>query len=590
MAEHVGQQFGQYRLTKIMGHGGFADVYLGEHIHLGTQAAIKVLNTQLYQGEVSEFREEARIIAHLEHPHIVRVLDFGVQDQIPFLVMANAPNGTLRQRHPRGSRLSPRQIVDYVKQIASALQYAHDHKVVHRDIKPENMLIGRDGEILISDFGLAIISRSSSQETLRDVSGTITYMAPEQARGKPRPASDQYALAIVVYEWLCGKRPFDGSYQEIAVQQVLASPPLLHEIVPGISNALEDVVLKALAKDPHGRYDTIIEFAQALEQACQHDGNSHSQLSSNFAPPTPPATSNNTLVLQGAERSTFSESIYAIAWSPSGKHIAYGGRDRTVQVQGITTGASSLVYRGHTGSITTLTWSLDQQLIASASLDKTIQVWQACDGLRISSYGGHTEMIYGLAWSPNSKLLASSGGGGADTSVQLWEAATGNNVFTYRGHTYWVRSIAWSPDGKHLVTGSYQEAQVWEATGGRKLQTYRGHSSWIRATAWSPDGSKIATAGEDRTVQVWELSKGKQLTAPYRHPDWISIVAWSPDGKKIASLSKDGSAHVWDSATGTTRFSAHSYPASAHALLWLQDGKHLICASGEGQIQVWQVP
>ncbi|HEY4388818.1 MAG TPA: protein kinase, partial [Ktedonobacteraceae bacterium] len=107
MAEHVGQQFGHYRLIKIIGRGGFANVYLGEHIHLRTQAAIKVLDTQLYQNEVDEFREEARIIAHLEHPHIVRVLDFGVQDQIPFLVMTNAPHGTLRQRHPRGSCLPP---------------------------------------------------------------------------------------------------------------------------------------------------------------------------------------------------------------------------------------------------------------------------------------------------------------------------------------------------------------------------------------------------------------------------------------------------------------------------------------------------
>src|SRR6266700_1216890 len=122
MPEHVGQQFGHYRLTRVMGHGGFADVYLGEHIHLGTQAAIKVLDTELYQDEVDEFREEARMIAHLEHPHIIRVLDFGVENQVPFLVMAFASNGTLRQRHPRGSRLSPTQIVSYVKQIASALQ------------------------------------------------------------------------------------------------------------------------------------------------------------------------------------------------------------------------------------------------------------------------------------------------------------------------------------------------------------------------------------------------------------------------------------------------------------------------------------
>jgi len=573
-----------------MGHGGFADVYLGEHIHLGTQAAIKVLDTELYQNEVDEFRKEARMIAHLEHPHIIRVLDFGVENQVPFLVMAFASNGTLRQRHPRGSRLSPTQIVSYVKQIASALQHAHDHKIIHRDIKPENMLIGRDGEVLISDFGLAITSRTSSQETLRDVSGTVTYMAPEQARGKPRAASDQYALAIVIYEWLCGKRPFDGSYQEVAVQQVLAPPPPLHDIIPDISATLEGVVLKALAKDPHERYGTISEFAQALEQAYRKEVSPNISLSSTIAPTSLTGGPGDTLILHATERQIAIDTIYAIAWSPSGKHIAYGGRERIVQVRGITIGASSFVYRGHTGSITTLAWSPNQQQIASASLDKTIQVWQARDGQRVCSYGGHTEMIYGLAWSPNNKLLASSGGGGADTSVQLWEAASGTHIFTYRGHSYWVRCVAWSPDGKYIVSGSYQEAQVWEVAGGRKLQTYRGHSSWIRASAWSPDGTKIATAGEDRSVHIWEMSKGKLLIVPYQHSDWVSVIAWSPDGKRIASLSKDGNVHIWDSSTGTMIFSAHCHQASAHALLWLQDGKHLVGTSGEGLVQVWQAP
>src|SRR5207244_9753004 len=107
MSDLVGQQLGHYRLTRLLGHGGFADVYLGEHIHLNTLAAIKVLDTRLASDEIAQFRNEARTIARLEHPHIVRVLDFGVEDGVPFLVMSYAPNGTLRQRHPRGARLSP---------------------------------------------------------------------------------------------------------------------------------------------------------------------------------------------------------------------------------------------------------------------------------------------------------------------------------------------------------------------------------------------------------------------------------------------------------------------------------------------------
>src|SRR3989441_1690156 len=208
MADRVGQQLGNYRLVRLLGQGGFAEVYLGEHVYLETEAAIKVLQTQLAGEEIEQFRREARTIAHLIHPHIVRVLEFGVEGSMPFLVMDYAPNGTLRQRHPKGAALALPLIVAYVKQVADALQYAHDEKLIHRDIKPENMLLGRRNEILLSDFGIAIVAQSSRYQGTQDMAGTIAYMAPEQIQAHPRPASDQYSLAIVVYEWLTGERPF----------------------------------------------------------------------------------------------------------------------------------------------------------------------------------------------------------------------------------------------------------------------------------------------------------------------------------------------------------------------------------------------
>lgn len=145
MGDYIGRQFGNYRLLSLLGQGGFADVYLGQHLHLNTYAAIKVLReVRLASGDTEQFRSEARTIANLIHPHIVRVLDFGVENGIPFLVMDYAINGTLRQQYPKGSRLPLATIVSYTKQVAEALQYAHDQKLIHRDIKPENMLLGRN--------------------------------------------------------------------------------------------------------------------------------------------------------------------------------------------------------------------------------------------------------------------------------------------------------------------------------------------------------------------------------------------------------------------------------------------------------------
>jgi eukaryotic-like serine/threonine-protein kinase len=267
MADRVGERFGNYRLVKLLGEGGFAEVYLGEHIHLGSLAAVKILTTKLTEDEISTFSNEARIIINLEHPHIVRVLDFGMENTIPYIVMGYAPNGSLRKKYPRSSRLPLSSIVTYVNQITSALYYVHNQKLIHRDIKPENMLIGRNNEILLSDFGIASVAHSSRSLKTEVGSGTINYMSPEQIHGKPRPSSDQYSLGIVVYEWLCGVRPFQGTYWEITTQHLSAPPPSFEKSL-SIAPDIEQVVIKALAKDPKQRFANVQEFAFALGRSC----------------------------------------------------------------------------------------------------------------------------------------------------------------------------------------------------------------------------------------------------------------------------------------------------------------------------------
>jgi serine/threonine protein kinase len=289
MVDRVGQQLGNYRLVSLLGQGGYAEVYLGQHLRLSLQAAIKVLHTQLTGQEAEHFYQEAETIAKLMHPSIVRILDYDVQDGVPFLVIDYAPGGSLRQRYPKGSLVPLAVITSYVKQVASALQYAHDRKFIHRDIKPENMLIGRQEELLLSDFGLAALSHSSGSLSTKEAIGTLSYMAPEQIEGHPRPASDQYALGVVVYEWLCGRRPFEGSATEVMVQHLSVPPPPLHEQVATILLEIEQVVLRALAKDPKARYASVQEFAVALEQASQLAYSPTAQIPGDQPTPASPA-------------------------------------------------------------------------------------------------------------------------------------------------------------------------------------------------------------------------------------------------------------------------------------------------------------
>jgi serine/threonine protein kinase len=260
-------QLGNYRLIRLLGQGGFAEVYLGEHVHLGTQAAIKLLQSNVSTAEEANFRQEAQIIARLAHPHIVRVLDFDVQAGKPFLVMDYASGGTMRRRCPRGTCLSLPDIVSTVKQIAEALQYAHEQKIIHRDLKPENLLVGVRQEVLLSDFGIALLTQTSRPLGTQPVVGTTGYMAPEQLRGHPVFASDQYALAVIVYEWLCGEPPFQGTFVEVASSHLYKAPPSLCQKNQAIPPEVEAVVFKALGKNPHARFGTVQAFAEALERA-----------------------------------------------------------------------------------------------------------------------------------------------------------------------------------------------------------------------------------------------------------------------------------------------------------------------------------
>lgn len=269
MAYRVGEQLGNYRLERLLGRGGFAEVYLGEHIHIPRQAAIKVLHTRLAEDAIANFRREAQIIAELQHPHIVTIFDFDLQENILFLVMDYYPRGSLRQRHPRGTRLALDMVVDYVGQLAQALDYAHGKRIIHRDVKPENMLIGPHDEVILADFGIATIAHNTTSMNQQVFAGTPYYMAPEQIRSNARPASDQYTLGAVVYEWLTGAPPFQGTVLEIYVKQVLAEPRPLQEIVPDLPLDVEEVVLTALRKDPQQRFASVTAFATALAAAAR---------------------------------------------------------------------------------------------------------------------------------------------------------------------------------------------------------------------------------------------------------------------------------------------------------------------------------
>ncbi len=268
MSDRVGQQFGKYQLLRLLGEGTTSHVYLGKQHGEGKEVAVKVLNTQVAPERAAALLAEGQKMVQLNHPNIRRTLDLGVERQTPYLVLDYAPKDTLRKRHLSGEKLAPALILPYVRQIAEALHYAHRQRMIHADVRPENLLLGENNQILVNDFSFSflLLAFNLKKSQLRS---PVNYIAPEHYDGRPRAASDQYSLAVVIYEWLCGEQPFQGSEVQIASALVSSAPPPLRQKNPAISEAIENVILTALSKDWRDRYASIQAFAKAFERACQ---------------------------------------------------------------------------------------------------------------------------------------------------------------------------------------------------------------------------------------------------------------------------------------------------------------------------------
>jgi eukaryotic-like serine/threonine-protein kinase len=266
--DRTGQQLGNYRLISSLNLDRYSGMYLGEHVQFNKQCVVKVWQLQLKENLIDRFLKQTRALAQLEHPHILRVRDAGVEHLAPFLVMDYVPHVTLQQRSSRGVPKPLSDILPFLQPLAEALQYAHNNGFLHKDIRPRNILLGWNNNILLSNFTIPVLLQSEEQPNhlkAAEVSELLGYMPPEQMQGKAVPASDQYALAVVIYEWLCGDLPFHGSYGDIVNQHLHAQPPLLRKRVPTLSAAVESILFTALAKDPHKRFNSITAFVQALQ-------------------------------------------------------------------------------------------------------------------------------------------------------------------------------------------------------------------------------------------------------------------------------------------------------------------------------------
>jgi serine/threonine-protein kinase len=289
----------RYRVLDQIAVGGMGSVWVAEDRLLGRRVAVKVLAEQLASQPlfVKRFQREARTAAALSaHPNVITIYDVGESGERPFIVMAYLPGGTVRDRIKAGP-VTRGDAVSWLRDTASALDFAHAQGVVHRDVKPQNLLFDAEGRVIVADLGIARAAYEDSLTSSGELLGTASYISPEQAMGEPATAaSDRYSLAVVAYQLLTGSRPFEGgSFAEQAMQQVEAEPQPPSAHAPELSPEADSVLLRGLAKDPAERWGSASAFAAALGRALAADGASRPPVATLPRPYTPTAPAGTTL-------------------------------------------------------------------------------------------------------------------------------------------------------------------------------------------------------------------------------------------------------------------------------------------------------
>jgi serine/threonine protein kinase len=279
MSDLTGQTLGNYRIVERIGRGGMATVYKAYQPALERYVAVKVIHQQLASDEeqfLKRFHREAKSVATLRHPNIVQVFDFGIQDDLSYMVMEYLDGTTLKAElnalAQKGETMPLAQVLSIFQDIAKAVAYAHRRGMIHRDIKPGNVMLTSKG-VVLTDFGVARIVGGAQYTATGAVTGTPAYMSPEQGQGeRGDERSDVYALSVVLYEMVTGRVPFDADTPLAVIFKHISDPlPLPRQLNPAIPEAVEQVLLKGLAKEPDDRYQAVAEMSKALADAASSE-------------------------------------------------------------------------------------------------------------------------------------------------------------------------------------------------------------------------------------------------------------------------------------------------------------------------------
>ena len=622
---------GRYEILGEIGKGAMGTVHRARDPLLDRVIALKTMSgAAMVETEARErFLREARSVARLQHPNIITIFELGQVDDVAFIAMEYLEGADLSASHGRLPTVERRLAV--VEQLCRGLGYAHGRGVVHRDVKPTNVFLLPDGTVKVLDFGIAWLEGGTFATRTGMILGTPTYMAPEQFTGEPVDQRvDVWATGVILYELLTGKRPFDaGTVPTLIYQIVHTTLPPLESSKFDLPEGLDEVVYRALAKDPADRFQDLETMRRALQSVAAGEGWSdrggeavsdapgaadgattqlHQGEVDTVAAPTtgPPAIAGGAAQETDLGVSSFREAgvigdasgLQVIAVSPDETQLVIGGVDGSVRLWsfGTRTKAHTLRSRvhlrtGHSALTTALAYSADGEVMASGHLDGSIYLWDPHSGMEMEAQLRHEGAVTGLGFTPDGSVLIS---GGLDATIKYWDMAAlraGEARRLLRRQPDDVTAFTISPRGDVVVSGHVnRNLRVHDIESGRLVATLHGHQAPPSALALSPDNSLLASGSRDGTIRLFRTESRAQLRLYEGHTRTVSSLEFFPDGRHLVSTAMDQGVAVW-SVTQEDRVATLSggQEEICADVLVIAEGRRVLCGLADGHVRMWDV-
>ncbi|MEM7230052.1 MAG: serine/threonine-protein kinase, partial [Planctomycetota bacterium] len=609
VGEQVGTVIGHYKLLQKIGEGGFGTVYMAEQFEpVRRRVALKIVKPGMDTRQVlARFEAERQALAMMDHPNIARVLDGGATENgRPFFVMELVRGVPITEFCDK-NKLSTRERLEIMIDVAVAVQHAHQKGVIHRDLKPTNVLVTvHDGRPVpkVIDFGIAkAISSPLTDKTLftefRQMVGTPQYMSPEQAEMSGidiDTRTDIYSLGVLLYELLTGTPPLParelrqaglvemqrvirevepprpsmrlstmGDELELIARSRSVEPSNLSRVMRG---DLDWIVMTALDKDRQRRYPSANDFASDLQR----------YLDDQPVTAVPPSAMYRMRKLVRRNRVAVTAASIVI----------------TALLTSVILATTFAIYAGQS-----LDRARDSERVAKVQQGKAI----AAAALAESRAEENSRLLY--AMSVRAAEVAIQNGNlnearrildACDPAERGLEWSWLDNIAQDRGRTLGehaadgIRDIEYSPDG-HFLTSTGQDgvARVWDLHAETLLHELRGHAGVVTGASFSPDGTRLATCGADATVRIWDLSSGRELAVLTGHTSWLSSIAYDPSGQWIVSAGGNSNLRLWNAETFELEREFGGYTHDVWSVEFSPDGQRIATCSGDGWIVVWDV-